>query len=143
MSSAVNSIKGLANNVLGNSMMGGKAAPLIAPLAPLAPQFVTPLPKAGDAIKNRLNQIVFDPFEMHLVDKITSSVTKGQYGGEKGVGSLMGNKAAPPIAPPVVMPLPNDQAVEAAKKKQMAMMLAAGGGRASTILSQPSDRLGG
>ena len=117
MSNAVNSIKGLANNVLGNNM----------------------ITRIGD----KINQVTWNPFELGLNDKITSSLTHGQYGGGKGIGSLIGNKAAPPVAPPVVMPLPNDQAVEAAKKKQMAMMLAAGGGRASTILSQPSDRLGG
>jgi len=43
---------------------------------------------------------------------------------------------------PVVMPLPDDESVQAAKKRQLALQ-AAGGGRASTILSQSSDKLGG
>ena len=61
---------------------------------------------------------------------------------EIGQPILPGQKPPSPVPEaPVVMPLPDSAAVEAAKKKQ-ADLLSAGGGRASTVLSQ-NDRLGG
>jgi len=72
----------------------------------------------------------------------------GQFG-LHGLGTHTPKAAAPdanttPIAAPVVMPLPDDAAVQAARKRQAQMMMQGAGGRLSTVLSQPnSDALGG
>lgn len=54
-------------------------------------------------------------------------------------------EAAPTVPTPITTPLPNDQAVQAAKKKSIAQQIASSG-RASTIFTDTSggtDRLGG
>ena len=77
-----------------------------------------------------------------------SSLAMGAIGATV-LGQVMGgSKSAtaatpPPVAAPVVTPLPDDAAVQQAKAKQIAQSQAASG-RASTILSPDSgsDKLG-
>lgn len=47
----------------------------------------------------------------------------------------------PPVQKPVVMPTPDDKAIEAARKKSIAAIMARQG-RASTILTSDADSLG-
>lgn len=65
----------------------------------------------------------------------------------RAIGSLLGlggSKAAPAASPgPIVMPLPDNEAVMRAKRRSIAGQLQRGG-RSSTILTdQPGSKLGG
>jgi hypothetical protein len=66
---------------------------------------------------------------------LASTLTHGAVGG--------GLPQPPGVTPAPVMPLPDDQAVQAAKKKQLSMQ-SLQGGRASTLLTpvNQSDKLG-
>jgi hypothetical protein len=69
------------------------------------------------------------------------------YAGAGFLGGKLAMKAtktpaAPQVKPPAVMPVADDDAAVAARRRQIAMMQARGG-RASTILSDPDDKLGG
>lgn len=70
----------------------------------------------------------------------------GLSAGLSAAVGLLGAKAmkspkAPTLAPPAVMPTPDDDSVRAAKRRRIAEMQARGG-RASTILSA-DEKLGG
>lgn len=73
-------------------------------------------------------------------DKINSISSNARNDAAHAITTLLPPKDEPPV--PVVMPLPDDEAVQAAKKRQLAIQMGSGG-RASTILSQGSDKLGG
>jgi hypothetical protein len=61
---------------------------------------------------------------------------------DRAVSRAVGLDFAPkPKTPPVVVPMPDEQAIVAAKKKAAATSLGRTG-RASTILSDATDRLG-
>ncbi len=82
--------------------------------------------------------------KLRKLDPVDSAVYGSLSGVAKGLTPKVAEVAAPPpVAAPIVMPTPDDEAVAKAKKKSLAAILARQG-RASTILSDSSgDPLGG
>lgn len=75
-----------------------------------------------------------------MAKKILNIATFGLAGALLGGGG--DKKAAEPEPAKPVMPIADDQAVQAAKKRSLMMQLQRGG-RESTMLSTDSDTLGG
>lgn len=77
-----------------------------------------------------------------ILSSVLSKVVGRVFGGDSGGGGDTAAPPPPPIPKPVTMPLPDDQAALAARRRSLAMQVAQHG-RASTVLSDQSEKLGG